>query len=113
METSGIYSRIEEIYDRLFTYSPNTPPTEIQNNRVKISYGQVSLRQYNIDRDPKRVTMSYSQGVLCNLAKIFAGIVTRTSILLEGPPGSGKTSGVLQVAALLGIPCERVNFCLC
>ncbi|KAK9820719.1 hypothetical protein WJX74_002690 [Apatococcus lobatus] len=45
-----------------------------------------------------------------NTACIFAALQARTPLLLEGPPGIGKTAAVLQVAALLGAECERINF---
>lgn len=36
--------------------------------------------------------------------------VIEMSCGLPGPPGIGKTAAVLQVAALLGAECERINF---
>jgi midasin len=41
---------------------------------------------------------------------VFAAITSGSSLLLEGPPGIGKTAVVNQVARLLGHRCERINF---
>jgi len=44
------------------------------------------------------------------LARILAAIVSDSCLLLEGPPGTGKTAVVNQAAALFGVKCERINF---
>ena len=43
------------------------------------------------------------------IARIFAATSSKTPLLLEGPPGIGKTQVVTQVCALLGKECERIN----
>ena len=48
--------------------------------------------------------------LIMNIARIFAANVSNSPLLLEGPPGIGKTAVVNQVAMLLGVECERINF---
>jgi MoxR-like ATPase len=48
--------------------------------------------------------------LLTQFARVFASIQTGCPLLLEGPPGIGKTAIVAQIAQLLGVKCERLNF---
>ena len=43
------------------------------------------------------------------IARIFAATSSKTPVLLEGPPGIGKTQVVTQLCARLGKKCERIN----
>ncbi|CAF3688580.1 unnamed protein product [Rotaria sp. Silwood1] len=43
------------------------------------------------------------------IARIFAATSSKTPLLLEGPPGIGKTQVVTQVCSLLNKQCERIN----
>ena len=43
------------------------------------------------------------------IVRIFAATSSKTPLLLEGPPGFGKTQVVTQVCALLGKECERIH----
>ncbi|CAF5108400.1 unnamed protein product, partial [Rotaria magnacalcarata] len=43
------------------------------------------------------------------IARIFAATSSNTPLLLEGPPGIGKTQVVIQVCSLLNKQCERIN----
>eukprot|EP00397_Hematodinium_sp_SG-2012_P000003 GEMP01000003.1.p1 GENE.GEMP01000003.1~~GEMP01000003.1.p1 ORF type:complete len:4909 (+),score=981.62 GEMP01000003.1:163-14889(+) len=45
-----------------------------------------------------------------NCARVFACIASDASLLLEGPPGTGKTCVVMETARLLNVHCERINF---
>lgn len=56
-----------------------------------------------------RLHLSCTASVVTNMARIFAATTVRGSLLLEGPPGIGKTAVVQQVAAVLGVSCERIN----
>src|SRR3990167_11363476 len=43
------------------------------------------------------------------VSKIGAGLIAKSDILLEGPPGSGKTSIVQELARILNNKYERIN----
>ncbi|CAF1156114.1 unnamed protein product, partial [Adineta ricciae] len=43
------------------------------------------------------------------IARIFTAVSCRTPLLLEGPPGVGKTQIILQIASLIGMKCERIS----
>ncbi|CAF4957805.1 unnamed protein product, partial [Rotaria magnacalcarata] len=45
--------------------------------------------------------------LLNQIARIFAATSYKTPLLLEGPPGIGKTHVVTQVCKLLNKQCER------
>jgi midasin len=44
------------------------------------------------------------------LSRILAAVVANTPLLIEGPPGIGKTVGIQDACALLNVPYERINF---
>lgn len=44
-----------------------------------------------------------------NIARVFACISAGSALLLEGPPGVGKTAVCTKVAKMLGRKCERIN----
>lgn len=44
------------------------------------------------------------------VARIFATSAAGSALLLEGPPGIGKTAVVKQIAKILGYTVERINF---
>jgi hypothetical protein len=56
-----------------------------------------------------RLHLAPTPTLVNNMARIFAGLAIRAPLLLEGPPGTGKTAAVQQVAQLLGHQCERIN----
>jgi MoxR-like ATPase len=58
----------------------------------------------------EKVHLARTPTLVKNVARVFATIVAKSSLLLEGPPGVGKTAVVEQVAKLLGVKCERINF---
>ncbi|CAF4036986.1 unnamed protein product [Rotaria sp. Silwood2] len=47
--------------------------------------------------------------LIIQIARIFAATSSKTPLLLEGPPGIGKTHVVMQVCKLLSKDCERIN----
>ncbi|WIA29986.1 hypothetical protein OEZ86_000084 [Tetradesmus obliquus] len=57
-----------------------------------------------------RLQLSPTPSLVSNMARILAASTVQGPLLLEGPPGIGKTAVVQQVACLLGFACERINF---
>lgn len=57
-----------------------------------------------------RLGLSCTQSLVSNMARVLAASTVQGPLLLEGPPGIGKTAVVQQVAAVLGFSCERINF---
>jgi hypothetical protein len=58
----------------------------------------------------QRLQLSPTPSLISNMARILAASTVQGPLLLEGPPGIGKTAVVHQVASLLGFSCERINF---
>ena len=51
----------------------------------------------------------FSPTFVDNLARIFAAIASKSALLLEGPPGVGKTAVVMTASKLVGAEVERIN----
>ena len=58
----------------------------------------------------ERFDFTLTQTSLSNIARILASMASDLPLLLEGPPGIGKTAVVVQCAKLLGYEVERINF---
>jgi MoxR-like ATPase len=75
----------------------------------------VSISNFKITREESAAYFSdpkYSVNeplVLLNLRRIMMGLTLDKAIMLEGPPGVGKTSLVQFLAKKVGIKCYRVN----
>ncbi|GMH34713.1 hypothetical protein BSKO_02574 [Bryopsis sp. KO-2023] len=58
----------------------------------------------------ERLKFTGTPTFLMNVARIFAAMSAGSApLLLEGPPGIGKTAVVSQIASLLGGECVRIN----
>lgn len=57
----------------------------------------------------ERMRLSCTPSLVLSMARILAAASIQGPLLLEGPPGVGKTVVVQQVASLLGFGCERIN----
>lgn len=53
--------------------------------------------------------LSCTPWLVVSMARIMAAATVQGSLLLEGPPGVGKTAAVQEIARLLGYGCERIN----
>ncbi|GBG29381.1 Dynein heavy chain, cytoplasmic [Hondaea fermentalgiana] len=58
----------------------------------------------------ERFGLHVTKTAVQNVARIFAAISAQSPLLLEGPPGIGKTASVEAVARLLGFEVKRINF---
>ena len=68
---------------------------------------EVPLDDANLE---DRFNFTLTQTSLSNIARILASMASDLPLLLEGPPGIGKTAVVVQCARLLGYEVERINF---
>eukprot|EP00899_Mesostigma_viride_P017506 jgi/Mesvir1/25757/Mv01936-RA.1 len=102
-------------------------PSETQSNwssilrireadrRVQLAYTGVStcykpgVRLPSLGELVRQVSMSATATVVTNMARLFVAIGAHAPLLLEGPPGIGKTEIVRQVCGLLGYHYERIN----
>jgi MoxR-like ATPase len=84
-----------------------TPFLHLPNGSVQLTYTGVIAKP----RESKTATFDKAPTatLINNVARIFAANYTGHPLLLEGPPGIGKTAVVEAVAKLMGIECERIN----
>ncbi|CAF4499017.1 unnamed protein product, partial [Rotaria sp. Silwood2] len=91
-------------------------PLYVDTGYVALRYTDVRYSCGN-EKDPKEMFNIVRQHFFCvptptflnQMARIFAATSSKTPLLLEGPPGIGKTQVVTQVCSLLGKECERIN----
>ena len=94
-------------------------PFEIGQGYVALRYTGVRYSSEHIDEQNhathlnelhQRLDCVPTPTFLNQIARIFAATSSNTPLLLEGPPGIGKTRVVTQVCTLLNQQCERINF---
>ena len=93
----------------LFTYNEKVDFVSISNSVIRLSSSNITLRSSSSSRE--KLNLINTETVWYNFMRIMSAIACgdRTAVILEGPPGVGKTAAVNQIASLLNIPCERVN----
>ena len=93
-------------------------PFEIGDDYIALRYTGVRCScKFNPDEDESkrmktirdRFNSVPTRTLLNQIARIFAATSSRNPLLLEGPPGIGKTHVVNQVCSLLNRECERIN----
>ncbi|CAF4694006.1 unnamed protein product, partial [Rotaria sp. Silwood1] len=90
-------------------------PFEVGHDYVSLHYTDVRYSfdpkydTINIETLKKELTCVPTPTLLNQIARIFAASSSKTPLLLEGPPGIGKTQVVTQVCSLLNKECERIN----
>ena len=92
-------------------FSPFTLIPEFDS--VRLNYAGITLKQikkFTSDAELHRsLFCTPTPTLVLQLARIFASIMSGNALLLEGPPGVGKTAVVEQVCRSLGVSCERIN----
>ena len=93
----------------LFTYNEKLDFFSISNSVIRLSSSNITLRSSSSSL--KELDLIFTETVWYNFMRIMSAIACgdRTAVILEGPPGVGKTAAVENIAKLLNIPCERVN----
>ncbi|CAF0986919.1 unnamed protein product [Didymodactylos carnosus] len=89
-------------------------PFDVESDYVSLKYTGV---RYQMSKDDKCTLEQLKKNFYCvptptllnQIARIFAATSSKTPLLLEGPPGVGKTQVVTQVCQLLNKQCERIN----
>jgi MoxR-like ATPase len=93
-----------------------TIPFRWDHGEVVLTYCDVraqvhpDMTQDNLEKCLKDSKMIPTVTMLMNTSRIFAANAARAPLLLVGPPGVGKTAGVLLACSVLGFQCERINF---
>ena len=85
---------------------------ELQIANDVMSINDVSLSRnavFNIANPSQDPYVLTNQKVLSNLIRVMMGLKSSKAILMEGPPGVGKTSLVLHLGKLLGKKVHRIN----
>ncbi|CAF3506451.1 unnamed protein product [Rotaria sp. Silwood1] len=91
-------------------------PFEVDRDYITLRYTGVRYSCKD-EKDPNETLNRLRHDFFCvptptlinQIARIFAATSSKTPLLLEGPPGTGKTQVVTQVCSLLGKECERIN----
>ncbi|CAF3680158.1 unnamed protein product [Rotaria sp. Silwood1] len=89
-------------------------PFDVGSDYISLKYTGV---RYQMSKDESCTEEHVRKQFFCvptptllnQMARIFAATSSKTPLLLEGPPGIGKTQVVTQVCQLLNKQCERIN----
>ncbi|CAF4496215.1 unnamed protein product, partial [Rotaria sp. Silwood2] len=107
-----------ESIESMDTDVESTLPFEVTRDYISLKYTGVRYScEKNDEQNQTLQTNELKQRFYCvptstlinQIARIFAATSSKTPLLLEGPPGIGKTQVVTQVCALLNKKCERIN----
>ena len=109
-EKEQIVSEITEYIDKTMTQVIGKAPT-IEFNKIKITDKQLKVDPFSIDRRSNNEVFFQFEAktTLKNLAKVLRAMTLDKAILLEGPPGVGKTSLIENLARSTGRQLFRVN----
>ena len=77
---------------------------------IAAAASQTVLGQLNDEFLQERFQFTTTKTSMDNVIRILASLASDSALLLEGPPGIGKTSIVEQTARLLGFEVERISF---
>jgi len=72
------------------------------------------LRAAALERQAERVKLlaqfAFDTGTLTLLIRVLDALAVGQPLLIEGPPGIGKTAVVRLAACMIGLRCTRINF---
>eukprot|EP01127_Copromyxa_protea_P008978 TRINITY_DN2080_c0_g1_i4.p1 TRINITY_DN2080_c0_g1~~TRINITY_DN2080_c0_g1_i4.p1 ORF type:complete len:7466 (-),score=1064.85 TRINITY_DN2080_c0_g1_i4:44-22441(-) len=96
------------------TSNPNSFPVRVlPKGNLQLLYTGVACTPRTVITEESirsRFYCAHTPTLVTQFARVFAAIQSGCPLLLEGPPGIGKTAVVNQIAKLVGIECERLNF---
>ncbi|CAF1360682.1 unnamed protein product [Adineta steineri] len=103
-----------EIFEKPKEHHVKPFPFNVESDYISLKYTGV---RYQMSKDDKCTEEHIRKQFFCvptptllnQIARIFAATSSKTPLLLEGPPGIGKTQVVTQVCQLLNKQCERIN----
>jgi hypothetical protein len=111
-------ARLLELAEIAFDDAANLDPTttsaalftKLPCGRLRFKYTRVASMPADAAPGLQPVRqLACTPSLVLNMARILAASTIQGPLLLEGPPGIGKTAVVEHVASLLGYPCERIN----
>lgn len=118
MERLQVYSKVRNALKVLYSHhSLLTQGLKVfQNLKIQLSSEKLQINNISLTRkiigEDQTSNGNYvltNQKVLSNLMRVMMGLKSSKAILMEGPPGVGKTSLVLHLGKLLGKKVHRIN----
>ena len=84
----------------------------IRFSKLPVSARVSSQIETEISNEYIKNTFKFTATPTCidNMIRVLASLSSNMPLLLQGPPGIGKTAIVQQCGDLLGFPVERINF---
>lgn len=87
---------------------------EVFSNKIKVSNDRFGIGQFAIQKGPKAIAVESSfcfgaPTTSTNVRRILRALQLARPVLLEGPPGCGKTSLVASLASVAGHDLVRIN----
>ena len=77
---------------------------------LSITESELSINKYSLKWGESKEDCKFSfESTKFNIYKILKGLLLGKPILLEGPPGVGKTSSIEQLSKAIGKKLIRVN----
>lgn len=118
MERLRVWHSARQSLDQIITKHPILARgcSLLQNLDLEITAHALSINRISLpthqpahQQSADNTYILQNQKVLSNLLRITMGLKSQRAILLEGPPGVGKTSLILHLGKLLGKKVHRVN----
>jgi MoxR-like ATPase len=110
--------KADEVLAGLFSepteHQEEAPLELVGNDKVRCVYGAVSeplLEPAETLQELKnRFRLHFTKTSIKNISRIFVSGAAKAPLLMQGPPGIGKTAIVMAVAGIVGAKVARINF---